>query len=79
MANVMVLTLAPPSRHPTESFGLSTSDLPHNARAALVADAALAGLCFMFVGEFNRSNENALNWVTGSGAERAIGSKLTLR
>src|SRR5690349_12044458 len=34
-------------------------DLPHNARAAVVADFAIAGLCFMLVAELNRSCEDA--------------------
>lgn len=53
-------------------------DLPHMARAALVADFAIAGLCFMLLAELNRSGEDALRWVKGSDAERAVGAKLAV-
>jgi Nuclease-related domain len=51
-------------------------DLPHNARAAVIADFAIAGLCFMLLAELNRSKDDALNWIKGSRAERTIGAKL---
>jgi hypothetical protein len=58
-------------------FLVIRDDLPHNARAALIANFAIAGLCFMLLAELNRSSEDALNWLKGSDAERAIGAKLT--
>jgi hypothetical protein len=51
-------------------------DLPHKARAAVVGDFAIAGLCFMLLAELNRSAADALNWIKGSRAERTIGAKL---
>jgi hypothetical protein len=57
-------------------FFVIRHDVPHNARAAVVADFALAGLCFMLVAELNRSGEDALNWIKGSEAERFVGAQL---
>jgi hypothetical protein len=51
-------------------------DLPHAARAAVIGDFAIAGLCFMLLAELNRSAEDALNWFKGSRAERTIGAEL---
>jgi Nuclease-related domain len=59
-------------------FFVIRHDLPHNARAAMVADFALAGLCFLLIAELNRSSEEALNWIQGSYAERAIGAELAV-
>jgi hypothetical protein len=59
-------------------FFVIRHDLPNNARAAVVADFALAGLCFLLIAELNRSSEEALNWIQGSRAERAIGAELTV-
>lgn len=53
-------------------------DLPHNARAAIVADFAIAGLCFMLLAELTRSSDDALNWIQGARAERAIGAQLAI-
>jgi hypothetical protein len=57
-------------------FFVIRHDLPHNARAAVIANFAIAGLCFMLLAELNRSGEQALNWIQGSWAERSIGAKL---
>jgi hypothetical protein len=51
-------------------------DLPSRARAGVIGDFAIAGLCFMLLGELNRSGDATLNWFKGAQAERANGAKL---
>lgn len=51
-------------------------DLAPNARAAVIADFAIAGLCFMLLGELNRSGDATLNWFKGAQAERQTGAIL---
>jgi hypothetical protein len=59
-------------------FFVVRHDLPHNARAAVVANFAIAGLRFMLLAELNRSNNDALKWIKGSRAERRIGAELAV-
>jgi hypothetical protein len=58
------------------SFFLIGHDLGHRARAGIVADFALAGLCFMLLGELRRSGDETLNWIVGARAERRTGTLL---
>lgn len=52
------------------------SDLSSNARVAVIANFALAGLAFMLLGELKRSGDDAFNWLNGARAERRIGAEL---
>jgi hypothetical protein len=51
-------------------------DLGGKSRAGLIGDFAIAGLCFMLLGELNRSGDAMLNWFTGAQAERVNGRNL---
>jgi hypothetical protein len=51
-------------------------DFGTKARATVIADFAIAGLCFMLTGELWRSTDATFNWFIGARAERAIGAKL---
>jgi len=52
------------------------NDIGPKARATVLADFGIAGLCFMLLGEFKRSGDDAANWLVGGRAERRIGEKL---
>lgn len=51
-------------------------DLGTRARAGVIADFAIAGLCFMLIGELNRSADATLNWLQGAKSERRNGARL---
>jgi len=51
-------------------------DLGGKARAGAIGDFAIAGLCFMLLGELNRSGDAMLNWFRGAQAERINGTNL---
>lgn len=51
-------------------------DLGGKARAGVIGDFAIAGLCFMLLGELNRSGDATLRWFKGAHAERANGANL---
>lgn len=51
-------------------------DLRPNARVAVIANFGIVGFAFMLLGELRRSLDDALNWVTGARAERAVGADL---
>jgi hypothetical protein len=51
-------------------------DFGSKARATVIAEFAIAGLCFMLLAELNRSGQDTLNWFTGARAERALGATL---
>jgi hypothetical protein len=51
-------------------------DLGNKTRAGVIADFAIAGLCFMLLGELNRSGDATLNWFKGAHAERVNGKNL---
>jgi hypothetical protein len=51
-------------------------DLGDKTRAGVIADFAIAGLCFMLLGELNRSGDATLNWFKGAHAERVNGKNL---
>jgi hypothetical protein len=51
-------------------------DLGSKMRAGLIADFALAGLCFLLLGELTRREQDARKWLTGSHAERELGVRL---
>jgi hypothetical protein len=51
-------------------------DLGAKARAGVIGDFAIAGLCFMLLGELNRSGDATLNWFKGAKAERDNGTRL---
>ena len=53
-------------------------DFGPSARGTLVADFAIAGLCFMLLNELWRSGDAALNWFVGARAEREVGTKLAV-
>jgi hypothetical protein len=51
-------------------------DFGSKARATVIAEFAILGLCFMLAAEFWRSGDAMLNWFVGARAEREIGAKL---
>jgi hypothetical protein len=51
-------------------------DLGAKSRAGAIADFAIAGLCFMLLGELSRSGNATLKWFTGARAERVNGTSL---
>ncbi len=53
-------------------------DFGTKARATAIAEFGLAGLCFMLLGELQRSGQATLNWFVGARAEREVGSKLDM-
>lgn len=53
-------------------------DFGARARGTVVADFAIAGLCFMLLTELWRSGDAALNWFVGARAEREVGNKLAV-
>lgn len=52
-------------------------DFGSKARATVIAEFAIFGLCVMLAAELFRSGDAMLNWFVGSRAEREIGARLT--
>ena len=57
-------------------FFVIRHDLQSNARAAVVGNFAIAGLCFMLIAELQRSGEDTRRWLVGRRAERTVGERL---
>lgn len=53
-------------------------DFGPRARATVVADFAICGLCFMLLTELWRSGDAAMSWLVGARAEREVGSTLAV-
>lgn len=53
-------------------------DFGTTARATVVADFAILGLCFMLLTELWRSGEATQKWFVGARAEREVGGKLAV-
>lgn len=51
-------------------------DFGTRARATIVADFAIVGLCFMLLTELSRSGQATRKWLSGARVEREIGGKL---
>ena len=51
-------------------------DFGSKARATVIAEFAIAGLCFMLAAELWRSGDAMLNWFVGARAEREVGAKV---
>jgi len=59
------------------AFFMIKHDLAPNARAAVIADFAIAGLCVMLLGELKRSSDATLNMFKGAGAESKTATSAT--
>lgn len=53
-------------------------DVGARARGTVIADFAIAGLCFMLLNEVLSNGEAARNWFVGARAEREIGAQLAV-